>query len=137
MSHRPARDSNSRAFFAAATACLLAVVLFASNFVSGTHAAASARHEYAGAAVSCHQDQALAATRSSAPAQGSGHSNPLGCPDCCLAGLAGAAVLPQRGASCAGLARIASAAVYFALSQSGSERSVSSAVNGARAPPAA
>jgi hypothetical protein len=137
MSHRRAKDRNFHAFFATAATCLLAIALIASNFVYGARAAASARHGYTGAAISCHQDQASAATPRETPARGGGHSNSFGCPDCCLAGLAGAAVLPQRDASCADLTRIASAAVYFALSPSGSEHSISSAVNGARAPPAA
>jgi hypothetical protein len=65
-----------------------------------------------------------------------GHSGAIGCPDCCLASHAGAAVLPDRFATFARPMRIAASRVrYFALSTHEMEASVSNAVNGARAPP--
>ncbi len=140
MSHRPAidaRGTNFRAFFAAGMACVLAVALLASSLIYGARAAASAQHAYAGAVISCHQDAVAANSEQGAPVHRGGHSNALVCPDCCLAGLAGAAVLPHRAASSADLLPIAaSRAVYFVLSQRELEPAVSHSVNGARAPPA-
>ena len=60
-----------------------------------------------------------------------------GCPDCCLAAHAGAAVLPERFAIVTRPMRIAASRVrYFALTTHEMEAAVSNAVNGARAPPA-
>ena len=137
MSHRRTMRVNMRAIFAVSLAFALISGLFVSSVLYGARAPAFGRTAQ-GFAVSCH-NWAVSTTQSAngAPARPDGHSGAVGCPDCCLAAHAGAAVLPERFATVARPMRVAASRVrYFALTTHEMEAAVSNAVNGARAPPA-
>lgn len=137
MSHLRTMRVNMRAIFAVGLACALIFGLFVSSILYGAHAPAFAQSA-GGVTVSCH-NLAISVTQSreGGPTRPDGHSGAVGCPDCCLASHAGAAVLPDRFATVARPMRVAASRVrYFALSTHEMEAAVSTAVNGARAPPA-
>jgi len=126
-----------RAIFAVSLAFALISGLFVSSVLYGARAPALGRTAQ-GLSVSCH-NWAASTTQSAngAPARPDRHSGATGCPDCCLAAHAGAAVLPERFAIVTRPMRVAASRVrYFALTTHEMEASVSNAVNGARAPPA-
>jgi hypothetical protein len=126
-----------RAIFAVSLAFVLISSLFISSILYGARAPALGRATH-GLSVSCH-NWAVSTTQfdKGAPARKDGHSRATGCPDCCLATHAGAAVLPDRFATVTRPMRVAeSRARYFAFSTHEMETAISSAVNGARAPPA-
>jgi hypothetical protein len=82
----------------------------------------------------CHDVmQHMQAHGSSTPMNDGSHHT--GCPGCCLASLASAAVLPERLATLQRPMRVASPISYYAFSAHEPETNISSAVNGARAPP--
>ena len=128
---------NMRAIFAVSLAFALISGLFVSSVLYGARAPALGRTAH-GLSIPCH-NWAVSTTQSAkgAPARPDRHSGADGCPDCCLAAHAGAAVLPERFATAARPMRVAASRVrYFALTTHEMEAAVSNAVNGARAPPA-
>jgi hypothetical protein len=128
---------NMRAIFAVSLAFALIFGLFVSSVLYGARGSAFGQAAQ-GLSFSCHS-WAVSATQSAkgAPARSDGHSGAAGCPDCCLAAHAGAAVLPGRFATVTRPMRVAASRVrYFALATHEMEAAVSNAVNGARAPPA-
>ena len=137
MSHRRTMRVTMRAIFAVSLAFALISGLFVSSVLYGARAPAFGRTAQ-GLTVSCH-NWAVSTPQSAngAPARPDRHSGATGCPDCCLAAHAGAAVLPERFAIVTRPMRVAASRVrYFALTTHEMEASVSNAVNGARAPPA-
>lgn len=126
-----------RAIFAVSLASALISGLFVSSVFYGARGPAFGQAAH-GLSFSCHS-WAASATQSAkgAPVHPDRHSGAAGCPDCCLAAHAGAAVLPDRFATTARPMRVAVSLVrYFALTTHEMEAAVSNAVNGARAPPA-
>ena len=137
MSHRRTMRVTMRAIFAVSLAFALISGLFVLSILYGARAPALGRTAQ-GLSVSCH-NWAVSTTQSAngTPARPDRHSGATGCPDCCLAAHAGAAVLPERFAIVTRPVRVAASRVrYFALTTDEMEASVSYAVNGARAPPA-
>jgi hypothetical protein len=126
-----------RAIFAVGLSFALIFGLFVSSVLYGARNPAFG-HVAQEPSVSCH-NWAASTTQSvkGAPARPDRHSGVAGCPDCCLAAHAGAAVLADRFAIVARPMRVAASRVrYFALTTHEMEAAVSNAVNGARAPPA-
>ncbi len=137
MSHRRTMRVTMRAIFAVSLAFALISGLFVSSVLYGARAPALGQTAQ-GFSVPCH-NWAVSTPQSAngAPARPDRHSGATGCPDCCLAAHAGAAVLPERFAIVTRPMRVAASRVcYFALTTHEMEASVSNAVNGARAPPA-
>jgi len=126
-----------RAIFAVSLAFVFISGLFVSSVLYGARAPELGQTAQ-GFSVPCH-NWAVSTPQSAngAPARPDRHSGATGCPDCCLAAHAGAAVLPERFAIVTRPMRVAASRVrYFALTTHEMEASVSNAVNGARAPPA-
>lgn len=140
MSQTQAKRRESRAIFAVAAICALVFGLVVSGAAQASRASAGhllSAHGPAASSVTCdHPDYAVdAAHHHSGPGEKSpGHTK---CPDCCLAAHAGPAVLPERvGTPTRPALERAAPIAYVALSAREPESSHSSAVNGARAPPA-
>jgi hypothetical protein len=126
-----------RAIFAIASVFALLFGLFVSGAAQASRANAS--HLVASMSgdrvVTCHDSRLLRLAHDpSGPGKGSSQEN---CPACCLAAHPSAAVLPERLVTLARPAPVvALTTLYSAFSTREPESSTSSAVNGARAPPA-
>jgi hypothetical protein len=132
MSQMRALRLKLRAIAAVAAICALIFSLL----VAGAHRPRhDASHKTAQDAAICHDlGRHLDAIGSWTPTKDK-HSDRAECPYCCLASLAGSAVLPGRIATLARPIRAASIISYYAFSALEPETIVASAVNGARAPP--
>ncbi len=135
MSQMRAQGGVVRAASAVVAVCALIFSLLVSGAAHGPHAynvGARAAHS-AGA---CHNPAGAAdvVNKASQPVRGGDH---IDCAQCCLAAVAGAAVLPGRVATLSRPPQLSSSPVrYFAFPTRKPETAASRAVNGARAPPA-
>jgi hypothetical protein len=129
-----------RAFPAIWVMAALVLGLLSSGFPSARASASASSERF----VACHQFSSelyVAAGRAEAHSRGHDtgkHGSFAGCPDCCLAAHAGAAVLPEREPAFARPLRAAVARIrYSSVSEGVTNSAPIAAANGARAPPAA
>ncbi len=133
MSHVRAQSGGLRAVSAVAAICALVFALLVSGSTRGghlVHAQSSAE-----GAVACHNlGGELTTNKSSQPARGGDH---IDCGQCCLAAVAGAAVLPGRVATLSRPPQLSSSPVRYSAGKALKLKTAAPpAVNGARAPPA-
>jgi hypothetical protein len=137
MSQMRAMRVELRAIFAVAAVCALIFSLLVAGAMhqprgDGLNNIAQQQEHVA----TCHDlARHLDANGSSTPAN-DGRQDHAGCPYCCLAALAGSAVLPERLATITRPVRASSPVFYYAFSAHEPDTAVASAANGARAPPA-
>ena len=141
MSLGAAMGARIRAFVVFGALCALTIGLIVPTFSAAAtsfrgHATLGCPHHAAAKAASLSTNVSISSERAGAPLAPC-HSGFAGCPGCCLAAHAGAAVLPSRNASFARPERrIASRISYADYAASAIKPAAVHAANGARAPPA-